>query len=107
MLQIKKWSGSGRVSRTAIQGHSMGFFRGSDRFRELRRSPRFDVDYLAQIDLSDNSPPLSCIICDISAVGAKLTVGPRQEVPDEFTLMFRRRCRVVRRFDGQLGVEFK
>jgi hypothetical protein len=84
----------------------MGIFRSSDRFRELRRSPRFDVDYLAQIDLNDRSSPMNCIICDISARGAKLTIGTRHEVPDEFVLNFRRRCRVVRRFDGQVGVEF-
>lgn len=84
----------------------MGIFRSSDRFRELRKSPRFDVDYLAQIDLDDRSSPLNCIICDISARGAKLTIGTRYDVPDEFVLNFRRRCRVVRRFDGQIGVEF-
>jgi hypothetical protein len=58
-----------------------------------------------QIDASDASP-LNCIICDISARGARLTVGTRNEVPDEFTLVLRRRCRVVRRSDGQVGVEF-
>jgi len=85
----------------------MSIFRQSDRFRDLRKSPRFDVDYLAHIDLSDQASPMNCIICDISANGAKLTIGPRHEVPDEFTLVFRRRCRVVHRFDGQISVEFK
>ena len=84
----------------------MGLFRQSDRFSELRRTPRFDVDYLAHIDLNENSPPMNCIICDISASGAKLTIGTRHEAPDEFTLVFRRRCRVVRRSEGQIGVEF-
>jgi hypothetical protein len=64
------------------------------------------VDYLAQIDTAANVSPMNCIICDISASGAKLTIGTRHEVPDEFTLIMRRRCRVVRRFDGQVGVEF-
>jgi hypothetical protein len=27
-------------------------------------------------------------------------------VPEEFTLWFRRRCRVARRSDGQIGVQF-
>jgi PilZ domain-containing protein len=81
----------------------MSLFRTS--LREQRKSPRFDVDYLAQIDASDASP-LNCIICDISARGARLTVGTRNEVPDEFTLVLRRRCRVIRRLDGQIGVEF-
>jgi hypothetical protein len=84
----------------------MSLFRVADRFREMRKTPRFDVDYLAHVDLNDNSPPISCIICDISASGAKLTIGARHEVSDEFTLVFRRRCRVRHRFDGQIGVEF-
>jgi PilZ domain len=83
----------------------MGLFTLS-RFRDLRRAPRTDVDHLAHIDLNDDAPPLNCIIADISANGAKLTIGARHEVPDEVTLTFRRRCRVVRRGDGQIGVEF-
>lgn len=82
----------------------MGLFQLKDRFRDVRKSPRFEVDYLAQIDAGQTAL-LNCIICDISAVGAKLTIG-MHEVPDEFTLLFRRRCRVVRRFDGRVGVQF-
>lgn len=84
----------------------MALFQRSDRFRDLRKSPRHDVQYLAQIDLGGNSAPVSCIICDISGSGAKLTIGGQHQVPDEFTLLLRRRCRVVRRDDGQLGVQF-
>jgi len=83
----------------------MSLFRLDDRFRDLRKSPRFEVHYLGQIDLGAGAAPLNCIICDISAIGAKLTVGAR-EVPDDFTLVFRRRCRVIRRTDGQVGVKF-
>jgi PilZ domain len=82
----------------------MSLFR-SDNSRGRRKSSRYDLQYLAQIDPGDGSPLLSCIICDISIEGAKLTVGT-QEVPEEFTLWFRRRCRVARRTDGQVGVEF-
>jgi hypothetical protein len=46
------------------------------------------------------------VICDISGNGARLTIGEHHEVPDEFMLVFRRRCRVVRRSDGQVGVQF-
>ena len=49
--------------------------------------------------------PINCIICNISANGAKLTVGTH-DVPDEFMLVFKRRCRVVRRTEGQVGVKF-
>ena len=83
----------------------MSLFRLEDRFRDLRKSPRFEVHYLGQIDLGRATTPVNCIICDISATGAKLTVGAH-EVPDEFMLVFRRRCRVIRRSDGQVGVKF-
>ena len=84
----------------------MNLLRLSHPFRELRKSPRYEVHYPAHIDLDGNSPPVSCIISDISISGAKLTVGARGPVPDEITLVFRRRCRVIRRSDGQIGVEF-
>ena len=83
----------------------MSLFRLHDS-RDRRQSTRHDVRYLAQIDPGDGSTPLSCIIGDISVGGARLTIGTQHEVPDEFTLWFRRRCRVVRRSDGQLGVQF-
>jgi len=83
----------------------MPLFRLEERFVDLRRSPRFEVHYLGQIDVGPAAAPVNCIICDISATGAKLTIGPH-EVPDEFVLVLRRRCRVIRREDGQVGVKF-
>jgi hypothetical protein len=82
----------------------MSLFRPHD-FSDRRQSPRYDVQYLAQIDPGGGAPLRSCIICDISNGGAKLTIA-QNEVPDEFTLLLRRRCRVVRREGGQLGVQF-
>jgi PilZ domain len=76
------------------------------RFRDLRRSPRHEVQYLAHVDPGSAGAPFNCIICDISASGAKLTVSNHHQVPDEFTLIFRRRCRTVHRTDGQVGVQF-
>jgi hypothetical protein len=73
----------------------MSLFRSHD-FDERRKSTRYDLQYLAQIDPGNGAPLLSCIIGDISVGGAKLTIGA-QEVPEEFTLWFRRRCRVARR----------
>jgi hypothetical protein len=84
----------------------MGLFQPRDPFRELRKSPRHEIHYLAHIDVEGRPAPLSCIIWDISGNGAKLTVADEQHVPDEFTLIFRRHCRVVRRYDGQIGVLF-
>ena len=83
----------------------MGLF-ARDSLRELRDSRRHGIHYLAQIDRDGASSPLSCIIWDISDSGARLTVADDQQVPDEFTLLLRRRCRVVRRYDGQVGVQF-
>ena len=73
--------------------------------RELRNSARHELHYLAHIEPGENAPVVNCIICDISDGGAKLTIGSN-DVPDEFTLLFRRRCRVIRRSDGQVGVQF-
>jgi hypothetical protein len=84
----------------------MGLFQAAKRFRELRRSPRHEVQYLAHVDPGDTGSPISCIICDLSTGGAKLTVSAQHPVPDEFTLVFRRRCRVVHRTEGQLGIQF-
>jgi hypothetical protein len=84
----------------------MGLFQSRDPFRELRKAPRFEIHYLAQIDLDGRPAPVSCTIWSISANGAKLTVAGDHSIPDEFTLVFRRRCRVVRRYDGQIGVHF-
>ena len=84
----------------------MPIFRRREAFQEMRKSPRHEVDYLALIDPGDGRDSYNCIICDISAVGAKLTVAHNHDVPEEFTLLFRRRCRVVRRDDGQIGIQF-
>jgi hypothetical protein len=73
--------------------------------QERRSSPRFELHYLAQLDIGFDALPINCIICNISANGAKLTVGTH-DVPDEFMLVFKRRCRVVRRTEGQVGVKF-
>jgi hypothetical protein len=73
---------------------------------ELRKSERHPVHIPAYITAGDQSDRRSCIIHDVSLAGARLTVGSRTDLPDEFTLVFTRNCRVVRRMDGQIGVEF-
>ncbi len=82
----------------------MSLFRLENRFRNRRQSPRFEVHYLGQIDRGREVELLNCIICDISETGARLAVG--QEVPDEFMLVFKRRCVVVRRDDDEVAVQF-
>jgi hypothetical protein len=72
----------------------------------MRKSPRHEVHYPAHVEIGGRAAPLNCVICDISALGAKLTVADVAGVPEEFTLVLRRRCRIVHRFDGQVGVQF-
>ena len=81
-------------------------FNHAIRFASCAKVRAIEIHYLAHIDVEGRPSPLSCIIWDISGNGAKLTVADEQNVPDEFTLIFRRHCRVVRRYDGQIGVLF-
>ena len=75
---------------------------------EQRKAPRHEIHFPAYIALGDQSAHRPCIIHDVSEGGARLTIGLRSEVPDDFTLVFSRKCRVVRRTedDGQIAVEF-
>jgi len=73
---------------------------------ELRKAERHPVHIPAYLTVDDQSDHQNCIIHDVSLAGARLTVGSKAELPDEFTLVFTRNCRVVRRMDGQIGVEF-
>jgi hypothetical protein len=84
----------------------MGMIKPDKGVRELRKSPRHEVQYLAHVDPGDAGSPFSCLISDLSTGGAKLTIGEQHRVPNEFTLIFRRRCRLVHRTDGHVGVEF-
>ena len=83
----------------------MSLFQPKEPFRELRKNPRYELHSLAQLDVP-GGVPVSCIISDLSASGAKLTIGDHVVIPDEFTLVFRRNCHIVHRFDGQIGVQF-
>jgi hypothetical protein len=73
-----------------------------------RKAPRYELHFAAHIETADQSPHRTCIIHDVSAGGARLTIGPRTDIPDSFTLVFSRNCRVIRRAedDGQIAVEF-
>ena len=84
----------------------MGLFQSNDPFRDLRKNPRFTIQYLAHIEIDGEATPLTCIMSDISGSGTRLTVGANHKIPDEFTLVFRRRCRVVRRSEGEVAVQF-
>jgi PilZ domain len=76
--------------------------------RDNRKSPRHELHFAAFIVVGDGPHRQPCVIHDVSEGGARLTVGPRAKIPDTFTLVFSRHCRVVRRIeaDGQVGVRF-
>jgi hypothetical protein len=73
---------------------------------DLRRAVRHKLHFPVYLTTEDSPGRLNCILHDVSMVGARLTVGAQAVVPDTFTLVFTRNCRVVRRTDGQVGVEF-
>ena len=80
----------------------MGLFQPRYPFRELRKSPRHEIHYLAHIDVEGRPAPLSCIIWDISGNGAKLTVADEQNVPDESSV----RLRLKRRSASAADLKF-
>ena len=84
----------------------MSFLQARSRRGEVRRAVRHALHFPAFLTDGDQMPRRNCIIHDISLNGARLTIGAQANVPDEFTLVFTRTCRVVRRTDGQVGVEF-
>ncbi len=74
---------------------------------ERRNTFRYDVRVDAVISAADNAPTLGCTIRDISQTGALIETDS-EPLPDHFTLVFSRQCRVIRRGkDGKkVGVEF-
>jgi hypothetical protein len=75
---------------------------------DLRRAPRHQIHFAAHLEIPGESRNVTCIIHDVSEGGARLTVGPRSDIPDIFTLVLWRNCRVLRRMEdeGQIAVEF-
>jgi hypothetical protein len=80
----------------------------SDKRKDLRQPLR----YPAEIDIGDGSPPKPCLISNVSASGAKVTIPNANEIPDRLFLILapeqgtRRRCIVVWRSPDALGLEF-
>jgi hypothetical protein len=79
--------------------------------RENRKHPRRQLERAAWIKLGNGSTIL-CMIRDISEGGARLSGGGVHDVPDHFVLSpsrdhrVSRPCRVVRRSDHEIGVQF-
>jgi hypothetical protein len=69
------------------------------------------VHYPASINRGDGTL-LDCMIWDISAIGAKLTVATQDQIPDQFMLLLSKNgsgcrwCRVIWRSRLEIGVQF-
>jgi hypothetical protein len=80
--------------------------------RERRKDLRVQWQSSATIHDFDNRLICACILSDFSNGGAKLTTVDASTIPDQFILGFargrggRRKCRVLWRSNGSLGVEF-
>jgi hypothetical protein len=87
---------------------------GAERFSRkgvaLRKSPRERKDNVVRIELGDGAPPLSGVLSDLSATGARLSLSAPYNMPAKFALVLppstRRLCRLVWQSQENLGVEF-
>jgi hypothetical protein len=79
---------------------------------EKRTEPRQGIHWDSLIVKIDGSIVDGCTMADVSSSGARLIVKTPTEVPDEFNLLLsrngsvRRRCKVMRRSEGEVGVQF-
>lgn len=77
-----------------------------------RKSVRRAIGYGATIVAPDASWTHKCRVIDISQSGAKLALDQPAELPQDFVLMLSersgpmRRCHLVWKTGGQVGVEF-
>jgi hypothetical protein len=83
---------------------------------ERRRLPRQQTSRAVFIKsqlLPGGKASLPCVVINISELGARLLVEDARHVPDRFTIALsergvpRRRCRIVWRGDGEVGVSFE
>jgi len=81
-------------------------------FAEKRRAPRQDVSCKGMIHDMQGSVIAPCVMTNVSASGAKLTMEAANNVPDTFVLglarnaSVRRQCEVVWRAPKSIGVRF-
>ena len=80
--------------------------------QNTRKAARKTLHYNAWIDLADGSPPLDCMLADVSESGAKLKLSASTKIPDSFKLLLTRdghssrQCQVVRRESLDVGIKF-
>jgi hypothetical protein len=79
---------------------------------DRRGAPRESVHCTAWIDVGQGTWSRSCVISDVSASGARLSVEPGAPLPDEFHIALsrdgrvRRRCKITWRKGGEVGVHY-
>ena len=59
----------------------MSQFRSNIPSAESRKAPRQRVHHPAMVNRDDGTPLLNCMIWDVSALGAKLTVAADERIP--------------------------
>ncbi|MGO9356237.1 MAG: PilZ domain-containing protein [Xanthobacteraceae bacterium] len=77
------------------------------RFARVRPTGR--ISDAAKLIVDPKAPVVDCRVVDYSPGGACLEVWARINLPDRFELLFggtKKRCRVVWRAGGRLGVTF-
>jgi hypothetical protein len=77
---------------------------------EGRSAPRYRVKKPAWIEHGGDK--ITCTVRDLSLTGASLEVSDPRSVPENFTLVvpedgLRMACRLVRRTEFRMGVEFE
>jgi len=78
-----------------------------------RKSIRRQIGYGARIAAADGSWQRACRVLDVSATGARLALEEPAELPADFILALSahgaatRRCRVVWKQGGEVGVRFE
>ncbi len=78
---------------------------------DKRRSQRQALKYPAKIDIGSGMQ-VPCLLSDVSASGARLTLQSPGDIPEQFALLLaaehgvQRECKVMWREENQLGVEF-
>ena len=77
-----------------------------------RKSARRTVVHGAWIFAGADAPSIPCVLQDVSETGARIKLDPAVKIPTDFILVLsrdkrlNRRCRMIWRDKGTLGVRF-
>jgi hypothetical protein len=73
---------------------------------DRRTSTRHHLQQATSIAFDNGTTQRGCVISDISETGARIMVPNGPDLPEEFTVLIPRRCRIARRMYGEVGVKF-